>query len=154
MFLNEAQVVDAVGHPNILRIYDVGNYKGWPYLAMEYVEGLRTLGPCCKPDELLPTESVIRLVQQCAKVLDHAHRNDVTHRDIKPDSIMLTVDDEVNIVDFGVAEHKHRRSDDSLPRLNPVSRTFSSSSFSVNLGEPLSMSNAIENATMRSLAAA
>ncbi len=61
---------------------------------------------------------------------------------------------EVKIVDLGVAEHKHRRSEDSLPRLNPVTRTFSSSGFSVKLGEPLSMSNAIENATMRSLAAA
>ena len=114
MFLNEAQVVGALDHPNILRIYDAGNYKGRPYIAMEYVEGLRTLGPYCKPDELLPMESVIRIVQQCAKALGYAHRNDVTHRDIKPDNIMLTADDEVKIVDFGVAEHKHKRSDDSF----------------------------------------
>ena len=113
MFLNEAQVVGALDHPNILRIYDAGNFKGRPYIAMEYVEGLRTLGPYCKADELLPMESVIRIVEKCAKALDYAHRNDVTHRDIKPDNIMLTTDDEVKIVDFGVAEHKSRRSDDS-----------------------------------------
>ena len=114
MFLNEAQVVGALDHPNILRIYDAGNFKGRPYIAMEYVEGLRTLGPYCKADQLLPMEKVIRIVEQCAKALDYAHRNDVTHRDIKPDNIMLTTDDEVKIVDFGVAEHKHRRSDDSF----------------------------------------
>ena len=114
IFLNEAQVVGALDHPNILRIYDAGNFKGRPYIAMEYVEGLRTLGPYCKPDELLPMDYVIRIVQRCAQALDYAHRNDVTHRDIKPDNIMLTVDDEVKIVDFGVAERKHKRSDDSF----------------------------------------
>jgi tRNA A-37 threonylcarbamoyl transferase component Bud32 len=114
MFLNEAQVVGALDHPNILRIYDAGNFKGRPYIAMEYVEGLRTLGPYCKPDEMLPMESVIRIVEKCAKALDYAHRNGVTHRDIKPDNIMLTADDEVKIVDFGVAEHKNKRSDDSF----------------------------------------
>lgn len=114
MFLNEAQVVGALDHPNILRIYDAGDFKGRPYIAMEYVEGLRTLGPYCKPGELLPMESVIRIAQQCAKALDYAHRNDVTHRDIKPDNIMLTTDDEVKVVDFGVAEHKHKRSDDTF----------------------------------------
>lgn len=113
MFLNEAQVVGALDHPNILRIYDAGNYKGRPYIAMEYVEGLRTLGPYCKSDDPLPMETVIQIVKQCAKALDYAHRNGVTHRDIKPDNIMLTADDEVKIVDFGVAEHKNRRSDDS-----------------------------------------
>jgi serine/threonine-protein kinase len=39
MFLNEAQVVGALDHPNILRIYDAGNFKGRPYIAMEYVDG-------------------------------------------------------------------------------------------------------------------
>lgn len=113
MFLNEAQVVGALDHPNILRIYDAGNFKGRPYIAMEYVEGLRTLAPYCKSDGLLPMEMVIHVVQQCAEALDYAHDREVTHRDIKPENIMLTLTDEVKIVDFGVAERKHQRSDDS-----------------------------------------
>ena len=102
MFLNEAQVVGALDHPNILRIYDAGNFKGRPYIAMEYVEGLRTLAPYCKPDKLLPMEYVIRIVQRCAQALDYAHRNDVTHRDIKPDNIMLTVNDDVSMILSGL----------------------------------------------------
>lgn len=114
MFLNEAQIVGALDHPNILRIYDAGDFKGRPYIAMEYVEGLRTLAPYCKPDGLLPMEQVISVVEQCAKALDYAHRNEVIHRDIKPANVMLTLDDEAKIVDFGVAERKHMRTDDSI----------------------------------------
>lgn len=114
MFLNEAQVVGALDHPNILRIYDAGDFKGRPYIAMEYVEGLRTLAPYCKPDGLLPMEQVISVVEQCAKALDYAHQNEVIHRDIKSANVMLTLDDEVKIVDFGVAERKHMRTDDSF----------------------------------------
>ena len=114
MFLNEAQVVGALDHPNILRIYDAGDFKGRPYIAMEYVEGLRTLAPSCEPDDLLPMEKVISVVGQCAKALDYAHKNNVIHRDIKPANVMLTLDDEVKIVDFGTAERKHMRTDDSI----------------------------------------
>jgi len=114
MFLNEAQVVGALDHPNILRIYDVGSFKGRPYIATEYVEGLRTLLAYCEPDDLLPMEKVISVVGQCAKALDYAHQNNVTHRDIKPANVMLTLDDEVKIVDFGAAERKHTRTGDSV----------------------------------------
>ncbi len=114
MFLNEAQVVGALDHSNILRIYDAGDFKGRPYIAMEYVEGLRTLAPYCKPDGLLPMEQVISVVEQCAKALDYAHQNEVIHRDIKSANVMLTLDDEVKIVDFGAAERKHMRTDDSF----------------------------------------
>ena len=114
MFLNEAQVVGALDHPNILRIYEAGTIKERPYIAMEYVEGLRTLAPYCKPDGMLPMEQVISVVEQCAKALDYAHQNDVTHRDIKPANVMLTLDDEVKIVDFGVAERKNMRPDESF----------------------------------------
>lgn len=113
MFLNEAQVVGALDHPNILRIYDAGDIKGRPYIAMEYVEGLRTLGQYCKADSLLPLEQAVRVVQHCAEALDYAHRRDVIHRDIKPENVMLSLDDEVKIVDFGVAERKQKRADES-----------------------------------------
>lgn len=114
MFLNEAQVVGALDHPNILRIYDAGDFKGRPYIAMEYVEGLRTLGQYCDMNDLLPMEQVVQIVRKCADALDYAHRRDVTHRDIKPENIMLTLDDEVKIVDFGVAERKHQRAEESF----------------------------------------
>lgn len=113
LFLNEAQVAGALDHPNILRIFDTGEVKDRPYMVTEYVEGARTLTPHCKANALLPIESVVRLMRECASALDYAHRRGVIHRDIKPDNIMLTLDDQAKIVDFGVSQRKRSHEEDS-----------------------------------------
>jgi eukaryotic-like serine/threonine-protein kinase len=104
MFVNEARAAGALDHPNILRVYDAGELSGEPYIVMEYVDGGASLEPYCKAGNLLPTETAIDYVRQCAEALDYAHQRGVTHRDIKPANIMLTGDDEVKIVDFGIAQ--------------------------------------------------
>lgn len=104
MFFNEAQAAGALDHPNILHIYDAGESGGEPYIAMEYVEGAKTLQGHCKPDMLLPVASVVRLMFQSAKALDYAHRRGVVHRDIKPANLMITEDGDVKIGDFGIAQ--------------------------------------------------
>jgi len=104
MFFNEAQAAGALDNPNILRIFDAGETKGEPYIVMEYVEGADTLKPYCTPDNLLPLDRVVRLMHQCAKALDYAHRRGVLHRDIKPANIMLNKDGDAKIGDFGVAQ--------------------------------------------------
>ncbi len=104
MFFNEAQSAGALDHPNILRIYDAGETGEEPYIVMEYVEGADTLKTYCDPATLLPIETVARLMCQCAKALDYAHRRGVMHRDIKPANLMLTKDSEIKIGDFGIAQ--------------------------------------------------
>jgi serine/threonine protein kinase len=103
MFFNEARMVGKLQHPNILPIYDAGEENGQYYVVMEHVQGARTLAAYCRPDNLLRVDDVVKIVYQCARALQYAHRRGVIHRDIKPSNIMLTRDNDVRIIDFGIA---------------------------------------------------
>ena len=103
MFLSEAHMVGMLQHPNILPIYDAGEESGHYYVVTEFVHGARTLSAYCKPDNLLRIDDVVELVYKCAKALSYAHGRGVIHRDIKPSNVMLTVDSDVRIIDFGIA---------------------------------------------------
>lgn len=107
LFFNEAQSAGNLDNPHILRVYDAGEVNGEPYIAMEYVQGSQTLKSYITPEHLLPVESVLRMIHQCAKALDYAHRRGVTHRDIKPANILLTQEGEVKLGDFGIAQQTH-----------------------------------------------
>jgi len=103
MFFNEAQMVGRLQHPNVLPIYDAGEESGRYYVVMEHVHGARTLAAYCRPDNLLPIDEVVRIIFSAARALHYAHSRGVVHRDVKPSNIMLTVDNEVRIIDFGIA---------------------------------------------------
>jgi serine/threonine protein kinase len=103
MFFNEAQMMGRLQHPNILPIYDAGEEEGSYYVVTEHIHGARTLAAYCKPDNLLRVDDVIEIVFKCAKALHYAHGRGVIHRDIKPSNIMLTLDNDVRIIDFGIA---------------------------------------------------
>ena len=70
---------------------------------MEHVQRARTLEAYCRPDNLLHVEDVVKIIYKCAKALHYAHKRGVIHRDIKPSNIMLTNDNDVRIIDFGIA---------------------------------------------------
>jgi serine/threonine protein kinase len=103
MFLSEAHMVGMLQHPYILPIYDAGEEGGRYYVVTEFVHGARTLSAYCKPDNLLRPDDVVELAFKCARALHYAHSRGVIHRDIKPSNIMLTTDNEVRIIDFGIA---------------------------------------------------
>lgn len=102
-FFNEAQAAGHLDHPNILRVYDAGESDGEPFIVMEYVAGADTLGNYIRSDGLLPPAEAVAYVRQCAEALDYAHRRGVIHRDVKPANIMLTREQQVKLVDFGIA---------------------------------------------------
>ncbi|ANO50876.1 serine/threonine-protein kinase [Woeseia oceani] len=103
MFFNEAHMVGMLQHPNILPIYDAGEEDGKYYVVTEHIQGARTLSAYCRPDNLLRVDDVVEIVYKCAKALHYAHGRGVIHRDIKPSNIMLTIDNDVRIIDFGIA---------------------------------------------------
>lgn len=103
MFFNEAHIVGMLQHPNILPIFDAGEEDGRYYVVMEHVQGVRTLATYCNPTSLLRIEDVIETIFKSAKALHYAHGRGLIHRDIKPSNIMLTPDNDVRIIDFGIA---------------------------------------------------
>jgi len=103
MFFNEAHMVGMLQHPNIMPIYDAGEEDGKYYVVTEHIQGARTLSSYCRPDNLLRVDDVVEIIYKCAKALHYAHSRGVIHRDIKPSNLMLTVDNDVRIIDFGIA---------------------------------------------------
>jgi serine/threonine protein kinase len=103
MFFTEAQMTGRLQHPNILPIFDAGEEDGSLYVVTEHVHGARTLAAYCRPDNLLRVDDVVEIIFKCAKALHYAHNRGVIHRDIKPSNIMLTLDNDVRIIDFGIA---------------------------------------------------
>jgi serine/threonine protein kinase len=103
MFFNEAHMVGMLQHPNIMPIYDAGEEDGKYYVVTEHIQGARTLAAYCRPDNLLRIDDVVEIVYKCAKALHYSHGRGVIHRDIKPSNVMLTIDNDVRIIDFGIA---------------------------------------------------
>ena len=102
-FLREARAAAGINHPNVVTIHAVGEYRGIPYLVMEYVAG-RTLRQRMHGTRPLDPVDLIRISAQVADGLAQAHAQGVIHRDIKPANILLedTVE-RVKIADFGLA---------------------------------------------------
>ena len=99
----ERQILAALNHPNIARLYEAGvSATGRPYLALEYVEG-ETLLTYCEQRNLTARQR-IALFLQVLRAVHYAHSNLVIHRDIKPSNIIVTPGGEVKLLDFGIAK--------------------------------------------------
>ena len=102
LFATEAAVTAQFDHPNIAKVYDWKVEDKQAYLVMEYVEGLG-LDRFVTMDKLLPMHKVVGIIFKLAMALDYAHRRGIVHRDIKPANVLLSKDDEVKLMDFGLA---------------------------------------------------
>jgi serine/threonine-protein kinase len=99
-FIQEAKAASALNHPNIVTVFDIGESEFGRFIVMEFVAG-RTLGAVAAEDNSV--ETLLSLGSQMAKALNAAHAAGITHRDIKPDNIMVRDDGYVKILDFGLA---------------------------------------------------
>jgi eukaryotic-like serine/threonine-protein kinase len=97
----EAQHASQLNHPNICTIHEVGEFEGQPFIVMEFVEGLRLSDVI--PAGGLPPDEVKHYGIQTADALAHAHRHGVVHRDLKTANIVVTSEDRVKVLDFGLA---------------------------------------------------
>lgn len=101
-FKREAQSAAKLNHPNIVTIYDVGEFEDRPFLSMAFIDG-RTLAQF-KSERIPSIESLVSLGIQMADALAAAHEQGIIHRDLKPGNILVDSADKVHILDFGLAK--------------------------------------------------
>lgn len=104
-FLKEAEIGRKLDHPNIVKIYDAGRIDDARYLTMEFVEGV-TLKQLIKEKNKLDMNHGVVITEQILQGLKVIHENDIIHRDIKSDNIMIEKNGSVKIMDFGLARTK------------------------------------------------
>lgn len=101
-FQREVELGARLDHPNIARVYDSGLNRGGYFYAMELVQGL-PLDQYVRAQQMDP-QAFLGLMRRVCQAVHHAHRHGVVHRDLKPSNILVTVDGEPRVLDFGLAK--------------------------------------------------
>ncbi|MDQ3036649.1 MAG: serine/threonine protein kinase, partial [Myxococcota bacterium] len=123
MFIDEAKLCAGLRHANVVQVLDLGREDGLLYMAMEYVEGFdlhQLLVRCSKTKIALPAELAIFLVREVLAALDFAHRAvdaegralGIVHRDVSPSNVLVSLEGEVKLCDFGIARAAGRAAAD------------------------------------------
>lgn len=103
-FRSEARSVARLNHPNIITLYDYAEEQGRPYLVIEYIPGqdLWELDNSYAP-ELMPFAKSVPIIDDILAALEYSHAHHVIHRDLKPENVMITPENQVKVMDFGLA---------------------------------------------------
>lgn len=101
-FHREAQAAASLSHPHVVNIYDIGQEDEMYYIVMEYIEGM-TLKQYINEHAPLDMKKAVDIGMQICDALDHAHQNELIHRDIKPHNILINKYGRIKVTDFGIA---------------------------------------------------
>ncbi len=101
-FVREAQSAASLNHPGIVQVFDQGQHENINYLAMEYVPGI-TLRARLQSRGALPASVALEILDQILAALAIAHDQGLAHRDMKPENVLLTHEEIIKVVDFGLA---------------------------------------------------
>ena len=102
-FRTEAQSAAGLEHPNIVNVYDVGSESGMHFIVMEHIEGI-TLKTYIEKKGQLSFKEATSIAIQVGRGIEAAHNKNITHRDIKPQNIIISTEGKVKVTDFGIAK--------------------------------------------------
>ncbi len=108
-FKQEGTIIDKLNHPNIIKIFERGEYHEKLFIVMEFLEG-RTLAEKIETEGMIPLQDSLHIMRQITAALTFIHRANIIHRDLKPENIMITEKDGdkdvVKLLDFGLSKMK------------------------------------------------
>ena len=107
-FLEEAQHLAQLRHPNIVSIHEIGEAAGEPFFTMDFIDG-EPLSASISQNPLTPSRAV-EVLKQVAAAIQHAHRQGIIHRDLKPSNVLLDQSGQVFVTDFGLARNVSQES--------------------------------------------
>ncbi|MDL2224007.1 protein kinase [Bacteroidales bacterium OttesenSCG-928-M06] len=101
-FIEEAQILARLDHPNIVRVTDIFQENNTAYIVMPFIEG-KTLQQLVEQEGALEYETAVNYIAQLSEAVDYIHQRDILHRDIKPENIIVTPENKAILIDFGSA---------------------------------------------------
>jgi serine/threonine protein kinase len=114
-FAREARALAALNHPNIVDIYDSGEFEGSPFIVMEYVRGETLAEKIARGAPMSMAQKLALMVEMCSG-LAHAHEAGIIHRDVKPANLMVDLHGRLKILDFGIARMSEGLTETGLQR--------------------------------------
>ncbi len=103
-FIREARSAGGLNHSNIVRVYDVGQENGFYFMSMEFIKG-RSIHEILLDEGRMEPERALDVVTQTARALEHAQKNGIIHRDVKPENIIIDEEGHVKLADLGLAKN-------------------------------------------------
>ena len=120
-FLREEEIGKKIDHPGVMKVF-ANPDRSQVYMVMEWIDG-RLLRQILNEEKKLPIERAVKLTVRICEALEHIHAHGVVHRDLKPENIMVDAEDNIRLIDFGIAG-------------NTGSRRLTFANFSRNMGTP------------------
>src|SRR5688572_662859 len=136
-FRQEAQAASALNHPNIITVFDIDEFEGKHFIAVEYIEG-QTLRERMK--KRLTFDETLSILIQTAEALSAAHEAGIIHRDIKPENVMVRKDGYVKVLDFGLAKLSEQQTNGKSADAEDATKKLVKTNPGVVMGTALYMS--------------